>query len=419
MRILFGIQGTGNGHLSRGLELVLALRARGHDVEVLVSGRPPAKFWLERGLGAVEARKGLTFLSRGGRIRYLTSARQMDFATLLDDVRALDASRFDLVVSDFEPITAWTARRADLPCIGVANQYALRLGAPIASGDPLGRLILAGLAPVACPLGLHWHHYGARIFPPIVARDVVRPALFSETRVLVYLPYEDRDRAVNELRRLRRFDFEFYTNVPAPIDFGNVRLRPLDREEMLWVLNGCVGVLCNAGFALSSEALHLGKRLMVIPARRQIEQASNALALKALGLATISRRLDETMLGKWLAQPATPPRSRPLYPDVAGIIADLVTEGRWEAPRPRCDAPGMRWTSSRSRARHRRVLCGGSLRRRLSQTIEDAASPPARDHGAQHGGDGKRHVDTPGSPPSVEDQRERNKHNHQVRQSER
>ena len=334
MRILYGIQGTGLGHLSRSLDLVVALKARGHEVDVLVSGQPPAKLWLEGGLGTVTVRKGLTFVNRGGRIRYLETARQLDWRTLLRDVRALcsDASRFDLVVTDFEPITAWMARRADLPCVGVANQYAFRFRVPMAGGDPLGRLILAGFAPVACPLGLHWHHWDAPIFPPIVARDLARPAPFAETRVLVYLPYEDRDSAVRVLRRIRDFEFEFYTNVPAPVDRGNVRLHPLDREDLLWDLNGCAAVLCNAGFGLSSEALHLGKRLMVVPARRHIEQASNATALEALGLATVSRRLDETALRAWLAQPVAPARPGPLWPDVAGMIADLVTEGRWDAP---------------------------------------------------------------------------------------
>ena len=332
MRILYGIQGTGLGHLSRSLDLVAALKARGHEVDVLVSGRPPAKLWLGRGLGAVTVRKGLTFVNRSGRIRYVETAWRLDWRTLVRDVRALDPSRFELVVTDFEPITAWMARRANLPCVGVANQYAFRFRVPMAGGDPLGRLILAGFAPVACPLGLHWHHYDAPIFPPIVARDLARPAPFAENRVLVYLPYEDRDTAVQVLRRIRRCEFEFYTDVPAPVDRGNVHLRPLDREELLRDLNGCAAVLCNAGFGLSSEALHLGKRLMVVPARRHIEQASNAIALEALGLATVSRRIDEAALRAWLAQPVAPARPGPLWPDVAGMIADLVTEGRWHTP---------------------------------------------------------------------------------------
>ncbi|MGL5401221.1 MAG: glycosyltransferase family protein, partial [Plesiomonas shigelloides] len=39
MKLLYGIQGTGNGHLSRARELVPALRAQGIRVDVLCSGR--------------------------------------------------------------------------------------------------------------------------------------------------------------------------------------------------------------------------------------------------------------------------------------------------------------------------------------------------------------------------------------------
>ena len=39
MKILFGVQGTGNGHISRSRELVRKLKADGHDVDVIISGR--------------------------------------------------------------------------------------------------------------------------------------------------------------------------------------------------------------------------------------------------------------------------------------------------------------------------------------------------------------------------------------------
>ena len=39
MRILFGVQGTGNGHISRSRTLARALKARGIEVDYLFSGR--------------------------------------------------------------------------------------------------------------------------------------------------------------------------------------------------------------------------------------------------------------------------------------------------------------------------------------------------------------------------------------------
>ena len=37
MKILFGVQGTGNGHISRSRELVRKLKSDGHDVDVIIS----------------------------------------------------------------------------------------------------------------------------------------------------------------------------------------------------------------------------------------------------------------------------------------------------------------------------------------------------------------------------------------------
>ncbi len=44
MRILYGVQGTGHGHLVRSAAMVAGLRNRGHDVHCLLTGRSSAAF---------------------------------------------------------------------------------------------------------------------------------------------------------------------------------------------------------------------------------------------------------------------------------------------------------------------------------------------------------------------------------------
>ena len=43
LRILYGVQGTGNGHISRSREIIRHLKAEGHDVEVIVRPVGPSK----------------------------------------------------------------------------------------------------------------------------------------------------------------------------------------------------------------------------------------------------------------------------------------------------------------------------------------------------------------------------------------
>ena len=47
MRILYGVQTTGRGHLTRARPMVAALKARGHDVHILFSGPPLDPEWLD------------------------------------------------------------------------------------------------------------------------------------------------------------------------------------------------------------------------------------------------------------------------------------------------------------------------------------------------------------------------------------
>lgn len=62
------------------------------------------------------------------------------------------------------------------------------------------------------------------------------------------------------------------------------------------------GILCGAGFETPSEALFLGKKLLVIPMKNQYEQKCNALALEKMGV-TVLKKLNKKSLHKiigWL-----------------------------------------------------------------------------------------------------------------------
>ena len=60
MNILYGVQGTGNGHISRSREIMRHLKARGHHVEVMISGRDPETFWDMEDFEPYIAYEGLT-----------------------------------------------------------------------------------------------------------------------------------------------------------------------------------------------------------------------------------------------------------------------------------------------------------------------------------------------------------------------
>jgi uncharacterized protein (TIGR00661 family) len=103
-----------------------------------------------------------------------------------------------------------------------------------------------------------------------------------------------------------------------------LHFKAFSRNGFLNDLKECNGVIANAGFELPSEAIYLGKKLIVKPLLRQMEQLSNALAISKLELGMIMRRLDRSKIDRWLN---TPPNRSIRFPNVAAEIASYVDGG--------------------------------------------------------------------------------------------
>ena len=90
MRILFGVQGTGNGHISRSRTLARALKARGIEVDYLFSGRAADGSFEMGEFGGYRTFPGITFASHQGRISGWRTLKGLSPLRFWQDLRALD-----------------------------------------------------------------------------------------------------------------------------------------------------------------------------------------------------------------------------------------------------------------------------------------------------------------------------------------
>ena len=324
MKILYGVQATGQGHISRARAMAAAL-AR-HDVEVtwLFSGRSAERLFDMEPFGDFEHRRGLTFATRAGRIRYLDTVTGNNIVEFWRDIRQLDLSPYDTIVTDYEPVTAWAARLAGRPCIGIGHQYAFGDRTPVAGGDWLSRRIMRAFAPVSVPLGLHWHPYAGNVLPPILDLPAL-PGGQRAQHILVYLPFEDQERVTQWLQQFPDRTFIQYASGLDHEMRGNVRRHPTSIASFKRHLAGSVGVICNSGFELISECLQWQKPVLTRPLAGQMEQLSNALALQQLGYASVMSELCDHTLRRWLAAPE---RRQPVhFADVATALAGWLAGG--------------------------------------------------------------------------------------------
>lgn len=328
MKILYGVQATGNGHITRARAMAPRLKAAGIETTWLFSGRPREKLFDMEVFGDYQWRGGLTFATRNGHVQYLKTAWENSLAGFASDVRNLDLAAYDLVICDFEPVTAWAAKLRGVKTIGIGHQYAFSYDIPKASADFMGKAVLEHFAPVSLGLGVHWHHFQQPIMPPII-EQLATDIPVKADKVLVYLPFEALDAVVALLKPFQNFQFHLYSP-ESPQDgreaADNIRVKPLSREGFQQDFADAAAVISNAGFELASEALQAGKKILAKPLHGQMEQASNALALEVLRLGQVMQELDSATVADWLE------RGRPVqveYPDSAKIIVDWLLEGDW------------------------------------------------------------------------------------------
>jgi uncharacterized protein (TIGR00661 family) len=281
MKILYGINGTGNGHIVKSMNIISELRSLGHEVDMLISGNNH-----QLDIDVKYKFNGFSFsYNKTGSIDYLKTATNLKPLQFIKDIR-LDIKSYDKVVTDFEPVTAWACKISKKDCIGVSHQYSF-LSDKVTRPDNhslIGEFVLNKMSPVSHPIGLHFRKYDDFILHPVIRRDILESKINNNGSYVVYLPSYSAKRIIHELDRYPNEFFVFTKEVKNNLKIKNINLCPSSVESFMKRFVNCKGVITSAGFETPSEALYLKKDLLVIPIEGQYEQLCNAESLKEMGV---------------------------------------------------------------------------------------------------------------------------------------
>jgi uncharacterized protein (TIGR00661 family) len=326
MRILYAIQGTGNGHLSRARDIIPVL-LKNHEVDLLVSGTQadielpyPVKYRF-KGLGFI-------FGANGG-IDLVATYKKNYIRVLLNEINSLPVQDYDLVINDFEPVSAWACYLKNVKCIAISHQAAvLNKKAPQpADADIIGKAILKNYAPADSKYGFHFKTYAENIFTPVVRSQVRELQVSKNGHYTVYLPSYDDKRIIKVLKHCEETQWQVFSKHNKQLmGYRNITIQPIDNEAFIESMASAEGILCGAGFETPAEALFMKKKLMVIPMKGQYEQHCNAAALKEMGVPVLkSLKLENVdKIKNWIEKGSTIEVD---YPDnTAEIINNILTD---------------------------------------------------------------------------------------------
>ncbi|HLI93873.1 MAG TPA: glycosyltransferase family protein [Puia sp.] len=308
MRIFYAVQATGNGHISRAMELLPHLERYGR-VDVFLSG---ANNSLVPDIPVRYRSKGLSlFYTNTGGLNYVEILRQLSPPRVWREVRDLPVEKYDLVINDFECITSLACAYKKVASVNFGHQASFvsnKVPRPEKS-DPVGAWILRNYARATQYVGLHFLQYDDFILPPVIKKEILQADACDMGHITVYLSSYGDATVRQYLRPLKEWRWQVFSKeVSRPVEDGNILFLPVGKTAFNRSLITCSALLTGAGFETPAEALYLGKKLMVMPIRGQYEQFCNAAALAKMGVPVL-HALDgefERTFRAWMEQRKRP-----------------------------------------------------------------------------------------------------------------
>jgi uncharacterized protein (TIGR00661 family) len=188
----------------------------------------------------------------------------------------------------------------------------------------MGKMVLQTYAPSSAQYGFHFWGNQENIFTPVIRQQIRNLQVSDKGHYTVYLPAYDDRRLVKRLSAFKQTKWQVFSkHNQKPVEIDNIKIQPINNEVFTESLATSSGIICGAGFETPAEALHLGKKLLVIPMKSQYEQHLNAAALEVLGVPVLKslKPKHHDFVSEWMSNGLA---IKINYPDITQQIVDEV-----------------------------------------------------------------------------------------------
>ena len=301
MKILYSISGEGLGHAVRSGIVIDHLKNK-HAITAL--SYDEGYEFLQGKVKDLHEISGLQLVIKKNKVKSILTiidgCRRLPkiIQTAKNMVCIINKIKPDVIITDFEPISAYIGWLHHIPVIALDNiQIATKTSAkaPTSGSRFLNKLAIRLFTPFA-------EHYILPNFFPVktnvknvhVVPPVIRNKLPKVSEGDYIVAYQKPENVPHLLELFKQFPKEKFIvfGYGMERDIENVSFRSINDKTFMKALAGSKAVVARAGFTLISESLALGKPMMVIPIKSQYEQNMNGHYIKELGYGTYARNLE-------------------------------------------------------------------------------------------------------------------------------
>jgi uncharacterized protein (TIGR00661 family) len=323
MKILYGVVGEGMGHAIRSKVVLEHLVGRGHEVEIMTSGR--ATSFLGKHFEGVNEIHGFHMITRDNQIqrrRTLLSNALAGVAGVPKNIGAyfelIEGFNPDVVISDFESWTYLYGKAHDLPIFSIDNMQIInrcKHAPEIYEGMRVDFDVTRTFVKSKLPFCDHYlitsffrppvRKKNTSLFPPILRREILEARATRGDHLLVYQTGEGFE-FLGDVLRDTGMECRIYgmkRDLAEEQVEGNLRYRPFSERGFIEDLASARAVLASAGFTLMGEAVYLHKPMMAMPLENQFEQTLNARYLEREGYGVSAENREQiSALDRFLAR---------------------------------------------------------------------------------------------------------------------
>jgi uncharacterized protein (TIGR00661 family) len=298
------------GHAMRSGEIISWLQSQKHEVHAYAGGAGSAYL---RSLSHVTPIPHLHFIIREGKVRGIRTL----FSNLIHlpwyfwsfSLRLYEGlvHRPDVIITDYEPLTAWTAFFLRIPLLSIDNQHSITdvdsSRIPFSFGKITYQFFTRCMVPfpqktlIFSFISLQTTTPRATLIAPVVKKSIQRTRTCTKTHFLVYLSGSNES-LIPLFQSFSPFSFIVY-GLGRSEQRGNVTLKKFDEHSFVNDLASCKGFITNGGMTSLSEALFLRKPILCVPLAGQSEQQANASFLIQTGNGIMGDNLTSALLTRF------------------------------------------------------------------------------------------------------------------------
>jgi len=214
----------------------------------------------------------------------------------------------DMVITDFEPLTAIVAKLTKRPLVSVDHQNvicrtAIEYPPEHEKGFFLANLVARYMVNAA-DLYLVTSFFfpklvkdNIKLIPPIVREMVRENKAFMGDHVIVY--YHSGNEGLYEiLKTFKDMSFIVYGE-NIEMEDENISFRKTSKTNFIKDLASAKAVINNGGYTLISESLYFRKPILSIPVSGQFEQVLNAYYLEKMGFGMFLESVEQPKLAEF------------------------------------------------------------------------------------------------------------------------